>query len=212
MPQDADGSGLVALIWVAWIYWNIYWWLGHMSSLQRAEQERQLGLLDLPTDAKTLSPSATILVPTGLEALVSEILRRDGAVRIEDFLGERLAAYERIVAAFDSGDRDVLRKLVSPEVFDVFSDAIATREAQRENVETVFSRIEPQEIVGGLIDETHMVVSVRFAGESFKTFRNAAGQLLEGADRCRVIDIWTFARTLSSRRDAWRVVATQAEI
>lgn len=212
MPQDADGSGLVSLIWAAWIYWNIYWWLAHLSSLEQVKKERrQRGSFGSPVDAKAISLSAS--VRSDLEALVSEVLRRDGAATVEDFLGKRLAAYEAIIAAFDSGDRETLRKLVSAEVFNVFSDEIAVREAQQQSIETVFSRIEPPKIIDGLIDEAYMEVSIRFVGESFKLFRGGAGQLIEGTPgRYRSIDIWTFGRTLSSRESAWRVVATEAGI
>lgn len=123
-----------------------------------------------------------------------------------------LTAYETIVVAFDSGDRTMLRRLVSPEVYDALSDAMTARESQQITVETLFSRIDPPEIVNGLIDEAHMEISVRFVGECFRLCRNTAGELIEGTDGHRNIDIWTFARALSSRESAWRVVATEAGV
>jgi predicted lipid-binding transport protein (Tim44 family) len=210
MPQDADSSGLISLIWAAWIYWNVYWWLHRQSSPEHAEKDRQEG--NRPSFAEN-GGTAAGPVPPRLEALVSEILRRDGAAEVDDFLRRRLAAYEATIAAFDAGDRDTLRELVSAEVYDVFSQAIAARESRQQASETVFSQIDPPEIVDGLIDETHMEVSVRFVGECFKLFRNAAGEPVhETPDRCRSADIWTFGRTLSSREHAWRVLATEAGV
>ncbi len=212
MPQDADGSGLVSLIWTALIYWNIYWWLAHLPPEQAEQDGHRNDQLNVPGNAGTLSGSAGP-VPSRLGALVLEVLRRDGGTRIEDFLGQRLAAYEATIAAFDAGDRNTLGKLVSPEVFDVFSEAIEAREAQRHEIETVFSQIDPPEIVDGLIDETHMEVSVRFAGECFKLCRNATGRPTDQPpDRCHSIDIWTFGRMLSSHERAWRVLATEAGV
>lgn len=213
MPQDTDSSSLIALLWAGWIYLNIYWWLEYLSSLGQAAKNApwRPSVATPDTAHAEWRPVDTAVVPPHLEALATEILRRDGTRRIDEFLSSRLAAYEAIVTAFDLGDRALLRKLVSSEVYDVFSDAITEREARRQNIETVFSQIDPPEIVGGLIDEAHMEIAVQFASECFKLSRDTAGELIEGSPcRCRNIDIWTFARPLSSGENAWRVVATEA--
>lgn len=208
MPQDADGSGLVALIWAAWIYWNVYWWLGQLTAPEEGEEERRFNRPGAPQEIQTPPPPANSGPPT-LEALAGEILRRDGAAGIADFLAERLAGYETIVAAFDAGDLDVLRPLLSAEVFDVFSDAILSREQDRERIETLFSQIEPAEIVGGAVGDDHMEVAIRFAGECFKVRRDAAGRRSDDAPvKSYNTDIWTFARTPQDR--TWRVIATEA--
>jgi predicted lipid-binding transport protein (Tim44 family) len=191
---------------------NVYSWIENRSSPEQTDgnlpQGRPFGFA---SNATTIPRLAAAAVRPDLEALVSEILRRDGEL-IEDFLSKLLATYETIVAAFDAGDRVMLRRLVSPEVYDALSGAIAARESRGITVETVFSRIATPEVVDGLIGEDHMEISVRFVGECFKLWRNPAGELIDGAtDRSRNIDIWTFARMLSSREDAWRVVATEAD-
>lgn len=210
MPQDAESSGLISLLWAIWIYLNIYWWLDNLSSPEQADKSQpRRHWLGSWSDGATVSPLAAAAVPLHLEALVSEILRRDSGGLVEDFLSKLLAAYETIVVAFDSGDRTILRRLVSPDVYDALSNAMTARESQQISVETVFSQIDPPEIVSGLIDEAHMEISVRFVGECFRLCRNTAGELIEGTDRYRNIEIWTFARALSPRESAWRVVATE---
>ncbi|MGE3148253.1 MAG: Tim44 domain-containing protein [Pseudorhodoplanes sp.] len=213
MPQDADGSGLISLLWMTWAYCNIYWWLEYLASTSDSPETQAPSHPSGASIKCGAAPfPAAMSVPSNLEALVWEILRRDGTDRVEDFLSERLAAYEAVVAAFDSGDRRKLRDLVSGDVLDVLSNAIASREAERTSVETLFSQIDPPEIAGGLIDETHMEISIRFVGECFKLHRDSAGKPVgERPDRCRNIDVWTFARTLPSG-GAWRVVATQADM
>ena len=111
--------------------------------------------------------------------LVHEILQRDGAATIEDFLSQKVQVYETVVAAFDSGDRHRLRNLVSPDVYEAFSDAIQVREAERKSEKTVFSQIEPPEIVAGLVEDTRMEVSIRFAAEFFRLPRYTGGQFAE---------------------------------
>ena len=149
-----------------------------------------------------------------LASLFSEILRRSGVATVDEFLNDATFAYEAVVTALpDSGDRDRLRVLVSSEVYDVFLDAIEEREARLEETETVFSQIERAEIVDGLIGDTHMEVSVRFANEHFKLSRDASGQLIGGTPAAyRNVEVWRFARALSSRDRTWCVVATAPEL
>lgn len=200
MSQDTDGSGLISLLWAIWIFLNIYWWHDYLTAPEGGENERRQGFI-----AKEMIRA--VVASSDLEALVSKILRRDGGTAVEHFLDERLAAYESIVAALDSGDRRTLRKLASPEVYDAFSEAI---EARQENTKTVFSRIDLPEILDGLIDETHMEVSIRFVAESFKLPCNASGQsIVRIPNRRRSADIWTFGRVLSSPDSKWLLVATE---
>ena len=209
MPQDADATGLVFLIWAGWIYWNVYWWLDQVASSQDSEKEQPYNLIDRPKEVSSAPPPPLSAAPQTLEALIAEILRRDGTARVADFLSERLASYETIIAAFDAGDLDALRPLLSPEVFDVFADAILSRERSKQYVETLFSQIEPTEIVGGSLGDERMDVSVRFVGECFRVRRDAAGRRLGDAPvKSRTADIWTFARTPDDR--TWRVSATEA--
>jgi predicted lipid-binding transport protein (Tim44 family) len=217
MPQDSDGSGLMSLLWAMLIYWNVYTWLEHLASLEQRNggqrQGDQPGLSDrVGNTAQSIASLSGAVTGLNLASLFSEILRRSGVATVDEFLNDATFAYEAVVTAFDSGDRETLRVLVSPEVYDVFLDAIEEREARLEKTETVFSQIERSEIVDGLIDDTHMEVSVRFANEHFKLSRDASGQLIGGTPTAyRNVEVWRFARALSSRDRAWRVVATTPE-
>lgn len=203
MSEDAHSSGLISLLWGLWIYWIISCWCEHLLSLSRAKDGAQARQSGSPGRITPLKGSAR----SNLEALVSQILRRCGTISVNDFVDERLAAYETIVAAFDAGDRSTLRKLVSPEVYDVFSDAIAAREPRLET-ETSFSRIEPRLILAALLDEANAEISIQFVAESYKLSRNASGQVLGRPDKRHSVDIWTFGCTLTSPAKEWRLVAT----
>jgi predicted lipid-binding transport protein (Tim44 family) len=142
---------------------------------------------------------------------MQEILQRDGTDTAETFREKALAAYEAVVSAFDAGDRETLGRLLSCEVYDAFAEAITEQEAKGEAVETVFSRIEP-EIVEARIEAERMEVSIRFSSESFKLPRRPAGLLFRNVSTpLQTIETWTFARSLATCDDGWRVVATQTE-
>ncbi|MBU6462133.1 MAG: Tim44 domain-containing protein [Bradyrhizobium sp.] len=196
MSQISEGSALVlALAWAIWIY--------ELAKVMKGQRNR---LIDLPVGPREKSNAAAI--SPNLEPLISRILRCDGDMAVADFLGERLAAYESIVAAYRSGDRETLHKLVSPEVYDAFCDAI---EARQEATRTVFSRIDWPEILAGLIDDNRMGVSIRFAAEYFELPCDCSGQsVVTKPKKHHSVDIWTFARVLSSPEGEWRLIATEA--
>jgi predicted lipid-binding transport protein (Tim44 family) len=208
MSQGGDDSGLVSLLWGLWIYLGVCWWHEHLSLMSQSKEKPRTDSFSSSMGEK-IRPLKGSSVSSNLEALASGILQRSGGISIKDFLGEMLAAYESIVTAFDAGDRSTLLKLVSPEVYHTFSDAIAAREARHEITETLFSRIEPPEILSGFIDEPDVEVSIRFVAESYKLSRNASGQLVDRRpDRRHSIDVWTFRYGSSSPTGEWRLVAT----
>jgi hypothetical protein len=180
MSQISEGSALVlALACALWIY--------EVTKVIHAQRNR---LIDLPVRARDSSPMA---ISPNLEPLVSRILRRDGDVAVTDFLGERLAAYESIVAAYGS---------------DTFSDAI---EARQERTRTIFSRIDLPKILDGHLDDDRMEISIRFAAEYFELPCDCSGQsVIAKPEKGHSVDIWTFARILSSPKDEWRLIATEA--
>ena len=206
MPEDGNGSGLVSLVWGLWLYWFLSFWCGYLSSLAKANEARQPGQTTSPAAISALNASAPC---EELAALVSRILNRCGGIAVNDFLNERLAVYETIVTAFDSGDRRTLGKHVSPEVYDVFSEAIAAREGRQERTETQFAGIAPPEIVGALFDDAHAEISIRFIADSYKLSGRTSGQPIERVpDKQHSIDVWTFGCTSSSNK--WRLIATEA--
>jgi len=210
MPQDADGTGLITLLWAIWIYWSVYWWTEHLSSLKAEDGQHRAP--PPPAESTAASPPAAAALASNLATVVSEVLRRAGGGQIGDFLSARLATYEAVVGAFDRGDRETLARLVSAEVYETFADAIDTRPPEQRNMETLFSRIDAPEIVGGRIDGARMEVSVRFIGECFKVCRDSAGKLIGGATSKRQSsDVWTFEAIPAPRGTTWRVTATQAD-
>jgi len=213
MPHEAEGYGLSTLLWLICIYWNLIWFSRQLTSLSQAGSEE-------PTEQaagdQTQSKPGPLALPAAISrdaaAAMREILQRDGATSAEAFIGEALATYEAVVAAFDAGDRDALARLLAPDTYDAFGEAIALREEKREEaMKTLFSRIEP-EIVEARIKEERMEVSIRFTSESFKLPSLPGSLLLRNVSSpLHGVDIWTFARNPSVPGDDWRVVATQTE-
>ena len=128
------------------------------------------------------------------------------------FLSGGRAAYEAIVLAFAAGDRATLKDLLSRDVFESFTNAIAEREGKGETVETTFVGLDKAEIKEAQIKGKTLQITVKFLSKLITATRNAKGEIIDGAiDKViDVTDVWTFAREVDSRDPAWKLIATEA--
>ena len=153
--------------------------------------------------AKPLETAEEGVALTGLAAVRAQ----DPGFEVNRFLQGAKAAYEMTVRAFAAGDRDTLRRLLSPQVFASFDAAIAAREAEArtESVEFLHqprADLDKAEVLGDLARMT-----VRFLAE----FRSrTTGPEGEAVDDRRTAELWTFERRLKSKDPNWTLVHVDA--
>jgi predicted lipid-binding transport protein (Tim44 family) len=145
-----------------------------------------------------------------------EIAKLDTAFDPEAFLTGAGRAYEMIVSAFAEGNRRALKDLLSKDVYEGFSSAIADRESRGETLDQQFVGIKKSEIIEAEVKNDVASVTVRFLSELISATRDKAGEVISGdAQKIKdVTDIWIFSRDVSSAKALsnpnWRLVATQA--
>lgn len=145
-----------------------------------------------------------------------EIAKLDPSLDPDSFLAGAGRAYEMIVSAFAEGNRGALKDLLSKDVYDGFTAAIADREARGETIEQQFVGIKKAEIVEAEVKAGVAAVTVRFMSELISATQDKSGQVISGDTQKikDVTDIWTFSRDISTAKARgnpnWRLVATQA--
>ena len=150
--------------------------------------------LDLPEDGVVLS---------GLAALRA----RDPSFNVAHFLGGAASAYETIVRAFASGDREALAKLLSRDVLADFEAAIAAREAEGRTETAEFLQKPRADLEKADVDGDTARATVRFLAEFRSRSKDASG---EAVDDRRTAELWTFERSLKSRNPNWTLVRVDA--
>lgn len=130
---------------------------------------------------------------------------------VKFFLNGAKAAYEAIVMAFATGDRSTLKDLLSRDVFENFSQAIAEREKRGETVETTFVSLDKAGLSDVQVKGRTAQMTVRFESQLITVTRDTNGKVVDGAaDKVATVnDVWTFARDLGSRDPVWRLIATE---
>ena len=141
-----------------------------------------------------------------------KIAEQDPSFEAEHFARGARQAYEMIVTAFAEGNRNMLRDLLSPDVFDGFVAAIDEREARGEKIDQSFVGIHKCDIVDAELVGSEASVTMKFLSQLITATMDRSGSVIAGDPQKihEVTDIWTFARDLASPDPNWRLVATQA--
>ncbi|MBL8547235.1 MAG: Tim44 domain-containing protein [Hyphomonadaceae bacterium] len=180
------------------VLFRLYTTLGKRTGEERVEPApapAQGELTRAPVDAPVAAPLSVGVAGEGVAA----IERADPNFEASYFLQGARSAYELIVGAFAKGDRETLRGLLTPRVYDSYVASIDAREAQGgagpEIVRLKSAEIADAELVG----DTARVI-VKFEAE-----------LAEGAYGVRdAKERWTFERNVRSSDPNWLLSRVQA--
>jgi len=144
----------------------------------------------------------------GLDAIAQDSKDFDA----KHFITGARAAYEMIVIAYAEGDRRTLKNLLSREVYEGFEQVIRDREGRGETAETKFVSIDATDIMAAEMRARTAQITVRFTSQIISATRDRAGTVIDGSPEkvTEVIDVWTFARDMSSRDPNWKLVATES--
>ena len=195
-------EGLIQILVLAFIagfvLYRLYTTLGRRTGSERPAQPAP-AQGELPREPVTPAPqspqSASASAGEGLMAIV----RADQSFDIDHFLTGARAAYELIVNAFAKGDRDALRGLLTPRVFDSYATAIAKREESGGSGPELV-RLKSAEIVDAGLQGDTARVTVKFEAE-----------LAEGVHGVRdARERWTFERNVRGGDPNWQLARVQA--
>lgn len=173
---------------------RLYAVLGKRTGSERPAAQRT----GAPTENTPMPPPTPAAPPpvvaggagAGLDAIASV----DPAFDAGQFVVGARAAYEMIVQAFSTGDKDQLRDLLTQRVFASYAAAIDQRAATG-GAGPELVRLRGAEIVDARLESDIAKVAVRFEAE-----------LAEGAHGLRdTREKWTFERDVRSRDPNWRL-------
>jgi predicted lipid-binding transport protein (Tim44 family) len=153
-------------------------------------------------------------LPAGNAALqpLRGIAEADRSFEIGAFFNGAKIAYETVVTAYAHGDRQTLRGLLSPEVYESFNSVIAERESREETTEFSFVGILSADVTEASLTGQIARITVQFVSELVTAVRDRMGNVVEGDVKAvrRVTDLWTFERDVRSPNPNWRLAATDS--
>jgi predicted lipid-binding transport protein (Tim44 family) len=221
--MELGANELAVLIILAVAFWKIRQVLEdlerrashqlHQSILAPGEAGSQPGAVRGAIDS--LNPTSANVdgkLNDGLASRLDDIHLADPTFEVSRFLDSARIVYETVVVAFANGDRELLRDLLAPSVYDAFALDIAGREARAEHAETAFVSLKRADIVDAGIFNGRMQITIAFESELVTATRDSAGVVVAG-DPTRVVivgDLWTFTKDSASRSPVWKLAATES--
>lgn len=169
--------------------------------------ETVTGPLTLPKDGKvTLGNPA-------LETILQGVVQADRGFNLAHFATGAQDAFVMIVEAFASADRELLKSLLSPDLYTAFEGAIKARENEGQTMLTEIHAIRKTEISDVQIKDKMAYLTLRFVADETSVIRDRDGAVISGhPDRVsETIDIWTFGRDMRSKDPTWFLFATREE-
>ena len=156
-----------------------------------------------PSAASEAEPLPEGVVLTGLAA----VRARDPNFEVGAFLSGARSAYQMVVKGFAEGDRDTLRRLLSPAVYEGFEAAIIEREAGGVTETVEFSQPPRADLESATMKGDTAELVVRFLAEFRARTKSPEG---EAVDDRRTAELWTFERDVTNRDPNWVLTAVEA--
>lgn len=127
------------------------------------------------------------------------------------FIGGAQEAFTIIIEAFAEGDLETLKDLLAEPVYKAFEATIKDREKRGETVHTEVVSIEKMDIVAADLQETTLMITVRFTAHEICVIRDKEDKTVSGdpEKQTQMVDVWVFGRDLMSDTPEWHLYETR---
>jgi predicted lipid-binding transport protein (Tim44 family) len=140
-----------------------------------------------------------------------KLLARIPAFDKQGFINGANKVFELVLTAFNSGNMESVKELISKKILTAFNEVIAQRKAQNMTSEVDFICFDKSEIKDVKILKNSAKIAVEFITEQVNLLRNAEGKVIEGDENFiqKITDVWTFERSLNAQSNKWLLVSTK---
>jgi predicted lipid-binding transport protein (Tim44 family) len=144
---------------------------------------------------------------TGLEA----VRRADPNFSDDTFMQGAASAFGMVLSAFADGDETQLRRLLSFELYEEFSESIRLRNKNGDELGIEIISIDDVQLTDGQVVDNIASVTVTFVSTQTRTLTDRDGVVLEedSMESTELTDIWVFERDTQLDDPNWKLVETR---
>jgi predicted lipid-binding transport protein (Tim44 family) len=144
---------------------------------------------------------------TGLEA----VRRADPNFSDDTFMQGAASAFGMVLSAFADGDETQLRRLLSFELYEEFSESIRLRNKNGDELGIEIISIDDVQLTDGQVVDDIASVTVTFVSTQTRTLTDRDGVVLEedSMESSELTDIWVFERDTQLDDPNWKLVETR---
>ena len=129
----------------------------------------------------------------------------------DQFIKGAKIAYEKIIVAFAKGEKNVLKPLLSKEIYKNFSDEIDKRNKENSKSELTFVGVKSAKIKNFEKKDNIFIFTVGFISEIITCKKDKNNKIIEGnPDIIKTAnDVWKFSKNMWSSNPNWYLIETQ---
>lgn len=144
---------------------------------------------------------------TGLEA----VRRADPNFSDDTFMQGAASAFGMVLSAFADGDVTQLRRLLSFELYEEFSESIRLRNKNGDELGIEIISIDDVQLTDGQVVDNIASLTVTFVSTQTRTLTGRDGVVLEedSVESAELTDIWVFERDTQLEDPNWKLVETR---
>ena len=167
-----------------------------ISSTAKSEDMKQVNLAELEKD---IAPE--------FNDVIEKIRKLDTTFSLQKFLNGAKKAFEMILASFSSNDRNILKSLLSPDVYNQFIKEIDNRLKNNINLSLTLVSLPVVEIKNIQLDGKKVIIDMFFVSQQITLLKNDQNEIVEGnpSQIDNVEDVWRFSRELNSKEN-WLLI------
>lgn len=201
----------------------LFVWLGRVLGTRHGSERQRQNPFTMPpqTQAQTpvlasagQAPQPFKAISGSVDAGLVQISVADRNFEPTRFVENAKDAFAMVVTAFAEGDRDTLRDLLSPAVYQSFDSAIKSRESAGKKVMTEVHAVRSADIIEATLDRTVARITLRFKADETYVETDATGKTVAGhPDRVvSMTDVWVFERDTRAHDPRWFIVETRDDV
>jgi predicted lipid-binding transport protein (Tim44 family) len=152
------------------------------------------------------------LRPSQLDGAGLEAVRRaDPNFSDDTFMQGAASAFGMVLSAFADGDVTQLRRLLSFELYEEFSESIRLRNKNGDELGIEIISIDDVQLTDGQVVDNIASVTVTFVSTQTRTLTDRDGVVLEedSMESTELTDIWVFERDTQLDDPNWKLVETR---
>jgi predicted lipid-binding transport protein (Tim44 family) len=142
---------------------------------------------------------------------LSGITKLDPTFSIAHFMHGATAAYSMILEAYASGDRDLLKDLLTPDTYEIYDDAVTAREAADQTQVTDLGRLRKASIQAARVEGSVGHISVLYEADLTSALLDGEGTVIMGDPDVlsSISEVWEYERDLKGKDQNWRLAAVE---
>lgn len=159
--------------------------------------------VDLAKTEKDLAP--------GFELIIEQIRKIDPNFSLQKFLNGAKAAFEMVLTAFASNNRNTLKDLLDNDVYKQFINEIDNRIKNNIVLDLTLVALPLIKIEDIQFKNNKVSIDVLYGSQQINLLKNSIGEIVEGdpSQIDHIEDIWTFAKELNGK-ETWKLVKVNA--